>query len=747
MSINCISQYNRFIHSIKFWIPNCNVITLNITDEEQTIERCFFNLETYKMKIKLQNDKIVDIIGLTRRGYFIINGKPYIWPWREVYCPNWIYKHEKNVEVWSAPLDKPWELYQGRLNLVIHKDTLCIEGYYQKGSRSLKQCIEDYDLEDIEDFFDIDFDFEKYKKYLNGGWIDKKNSLKGHPFLPHLKNNMDKSFFISLMVRNFFDPNISICNTNDIKIKRIIGVDWLVGHICQRIEDTKACTYMVRRIHSQGQLVNISSYFETISHLSRVIRGSPTYGNYKKRELDESHRGVYCPYRSSEGEGIGLKVDLTIDVKIETYNICTIECQNMLNGSLKNIEYSFNISPESKNWNWTDGGRVIPGKLNSIGYVACQLVFPRHMPPVRSMYATTHIRQAVKLCSPQKPIISPTNSKDLIVNGCNAVVAVSGYHGWNIEDSIVCRRSFIERGGLQTLQKNIVIVKKYPKERWSNNLPEVGQLLTKTDICVGKVNHEGKDRSVRGKYGIVTKSYRINSDNISIVELEFVHKLELGDKLSSRSGQKGIIGHIANDTDMPYTTSGIIPDIIINPAHLPSRMTVSQMLESFFGKESLIQGNLKKDEFQLHNIKKDSGKETFICGINGETLENPLFVGTVYYMALQHMVYKKNRSRNNGPNSRLTGQPTKGGALNGGLRIGEMERDCLRSRNAESILRDRLRDSSDLISVTVCKSCGWLEPNSTCCDYKDWQNVKMSRTTRLTLMEMYGMGIFPKLHI
>lgn len=747
-TLTLVSQYDRFMESINYWLPDSEIFALSLCDEEKEMERCFLNFETYKLRIKLENGKLVSIIALTRNGYFILNGKPYVWTWKEVYCPNWIYKHDKSVEVWSAPIDRPWDLYQGRLHLFIHKDTLCLEGYYQKGARSLLQCLEDYDLDDLDVFFDSNFNFEKYNRLLKGGYIDKKDSLKAHPFLPHLVNDKkSKSFFLSLMVRNFFDQRIPICNPNDVNIKRIVGVEWLVGHICGKIEDPKACTYMTRRIYSQGQLLDLSSYFETISHLSRVVRGIPTFGNFKKRELDDSHMGVYCPYRSSEGESIGLKVDLVTDVKIEMYKKNFINPQNeIINGDVKHVNDFDIISAESKYWVWTDGGRVKKGKVDSIGHVARQLIFCRHMPPVRSMYATTHIRQSMLLCSQQKPVILPKKTDDLIINGCNAIVAVCGYHGWNIEDAIVCSRTFIENGGLMSIQRQKVVVKKFKNEQWSGDLPEVGILLQKSNVCVSKINADGKDRSVRGKYGIVKKSYRIQNDSISIVELEFIHKLEMGDKLSTRSGQKGVIGHIAEDCDMPYTTSGIIPDIIINPAHLPSRMTVSQMLESYFGKESLINGNLVNDEFDADKIKNDSGKEEFICGMTGIMLKNPLFVGTVYYMALHHMVYKKCRSRNRGPINKLTGQPTKGGILNGGLRIGEMERDTIRARNAESVLRDRMRESSDLIKVLVCASCGWLEPNQNCCENSDIKIVKMSRSTRLVLMEMYGLGIFPRLH-
>ena len=176
-------------------------------------------------------------------------------------------------------------------------------------------------------------------------------------------------------------------------------------------------------------------------------------------------------------------------------------------------------------------------------------------------------------------------------------------------------------------------------------------------------------------------------------------------------------------------------------------MTVSQMLESFFGKDALIDGHLINDKFSPNKIHDESGKEYFICGLTGKKIAHPIFVGTVYYMPLHHMVDKKCRSRGTGPYVKLTGQPTKGKQLKGGLRCGEMERDSIRMRDASHVLSDRLHNSSDLISCTICKNCGWLEPEITCCENVELAKIKMSRSSRLVLMEMYGLGIFPKLHI
>ena len=742
------SQYKYFVNSFDTWLPNNYKLEyLSTTDEKAEIKRCLRELDTYKLFIVDDKDCKIPICGLCRDGYFIICGKPYVWTWSEVYCPNWIYKLKDSVVSWCSPITKPWELYIGRLKLSVHKSTICVEGHYDKGRVSLRQFLDANEMSDLTIYLrSSNCDINKYITLLNGQWDSKIYSLSGHPILPQLNTKIQKEKYLCLMLLNLLDDDVPLSDVNDISTKRLIGVNWLIGDVCNKL-DTKVYNYMLKRIHTHGQLVDLSSAFEVISHISRVIRGKPGYGNDSTRELHTSHRGVYCPYRINEGEKIGLVVDLVTDVKITKYNrgVETIS-NDIINGCIPDSEL-MNYSCESKRWTWNDGGRVIPGNLNSIGFVAQQLVYVRHMPPVRAMYATTHVRQVVKHQYPQKPVIFSKLSNETIINGCNVLVAVSGYYGWNIEDAIVCSKSFIERGGLCSIEETVVRNSVGKKDIWLEDVYDVGKKIWEKDTILMYKDADNKTQSVRGVSGRVKSSISVNDDKTRILRLETMHKVELGDKLSSRSGQKGVIGHIPAVTELPCTKDGIVPDIIINPAHLPSRMTVSQMLESFFGKEALIDGKRIGDNEMKQKITSHSGKEEFVCGITGKKLENPLFFGSVYYMALRHKVHKKCRSRNIGGVVKLTGQPTKGGKLNGGLRIGEMERDALRSRDAEYILQDRLCKSSDRMSVKVCKSCGWLEPNKICCVKNDWIQIQMPRTTRLFLMELYAMGIFPKLHM
>ena len=269
---------------------------------------------------------------------------------------------------------------------------------------------------------------------------------------------------------------------NDVSVKRIIGIDWLVGHTAHRINDPKINNYLMKRIYTHGQLVQITSAFEVLSHVTRVIRGKPIFGMTEKRELHKSHQGVYCPYRASEGDTIGLKVDLVPDLTISMYTTNVYATQNkessIVNGCIpEHINASnfreFRVNHSSQEWKWTDGGIIHPGNINSVGYVAQQLIYPRHMPPVRSMYATTHIRQATHLAYKQTPVVTSHKTHQSIINGINAIVAISGFHGWNIEDAIVCNKSFLERGGLSSVCNTKVAIRKDVGEHWIGDPPKL----------------------------------------------------------------------------------------------------------------------------------------------------------------------------------------------------------------------------------------------------------------------------------
>ena len=421
---------------------------------------------------------------------------------------------------------------------------------------------------------------------------------------------------------------------------------------------------------------------------------------------------------------------------------------------------------------------------------------------------------------PQKPLVK-THGMDAIQfesrpAGQNFIVAILSYEGYNMEDALLINKAAIERGlGRSTFYRTYdAEERKYPNGQ--EDTFEIPDDTVRGDKDESQYVHLGEDGiiepeiAVDGNRGEVligrtspprfleeytefdvppqnrretSKAMRHGekglSDMVVLTDTNEGNRLvkvrvrservpEIGDKFASRHGQKGVIGLIIPQEDMPFTESGIVPDIIINPHAVPSRMTIGMLMELLAGKAAAQGGKTiygtafsKTKLTDLHLALKEAGmhpygREVMYDGKTGKRLEGNIFVGAQFYQKLHHLVQDKIHARARGPIQMLTRQPTEGRAREGGLRFGEMERDCLIGHGTSILLKERLLDESDKTEALICSECGFLAMYDrnrdryhcpVCKEETTVSKVIISYAFKLLLQELMSLGIAPHIEL
>lgn len=408
------------------------------------------------------------------------------------------------------------------------------------------------------------------------------------------------------------------------------------------------------------------------------------------------------------------------------------------------------------------------------------VIYPECNPLPRDLFSCGQTKQAVSLYSSnylnridtmgvvlnygENPLVRSRYmnyiTKEEHPYGENAIVAIACFSGYNVEDALIFNEASIKRGLFHTTYYKMYedretsskvnnttldtkfmnvddydVVGKKPGYDYSelseSGIIKNGTILDEKKIIIGKATPSTEKPGIyvdtslkakKGQVGVIDQSYMTEGEDgfrIAKVRVREYRVPNLGDKFCSRAGQKGTIGMILPESDMPYTEDGIRPDIIVNPHALPKRMTLGHIIECIVGQASLHLGGHGECTPFTHEFNYDtygkilqqagyhhSGNHVMYNGMSGEQIEANIFLGPNYYLRLKHMVKDKINYRARGPRTALTRQTVQGRANDGGLRVGEMERDCLIAHGLSHFIQNSMMERGDIYKVAICNQSG-----------------------------------------
>ncbi len=492
-------------------------------------------------------------------------------------------------------------------------------------------------------------------------------------------------------------------------------------------------------------------------------------------EFDSKHTNIYelsTLYDGIESENNPAKLERFIKNKAVIDYIDSSETENAL--------IAFNY--EDYNSNKLKYTHLEIHSSFILGSLSNMIIFPECNPSSRNQFSCGQTKQACSIFHTnfqnrmdktslilnygQIPLIKSRYleyiNNEQIPYGENAIVAIMVYGGYNMEDSVLINEGAVKRGLFNTTYFSCYESHEEVKQtsegvsntKFSNieAIPNINGLkpgydyskldsyglikentpVTDKTILIGTYNKSPNNPFIdmsktpkKGQLGIVDKTFITDNEEgerIAKVRVRDVRIPNLGDKFASRAGQKGTIGLVVPEADMPFTKDGLKPDIIVNPHAIPSRMTVGQLVESIMGKTCAMMGGFGDctaftnegskvgvfGEMLTHFGYHSSGNDILYNGMTGEQIESEIFMGPTYYMRLKHMVKDKINYRARGPITSLTRQSVSGRANDGGLRIGEMERDAIVSHGIVDFLTESMMERCDKYKMAVCNNTGFI---------------------------------------